>query len=249
MDPAYYTGARGHGPAPSACIAEEDVGRERDPRRSASHPFYERLIRLLSDAGFDTFVKGLCAAFYADGVGRPSLALGRCFRLLLLSYFEGLDSERAISWRVDPLSIRQFLDLELPDAPPGHSTLSRTRRLIDVETHQAVFTWVRTPHPPRAQNRTPGGPGDRRGRQRHGAGRRRRGYHDDGQDAHHSGGVARSRAGGGRAPHRNRGRQGVTLLCLSTGARVQRLQSFVVDQQAIDLSGDVALERARNLSA
>ena len=63
--------------------------------------------------------------------------------MLLLGYFEGLDSERAIAWRAaDALSIRQFLDFALHEVPPDHSTLSRTRRLIDVETHQAVFTWV-----------------------------------------------------------------------------------------------------------
>ena len=84
-----------------------------------------------------------CAKFHAAGVGRPSLAPGRYCRLLLLGYFEGLDSERAMAWRAaDSLSVRHFLDLELHEAPPDHSTVSRTRRLIDVETHQAVFTWV-----------------------------------------------------------------------------------------------------------
>jgi transposase len=63
--------------------------------------------------------------------------------LLLLGYFEGLDSERAIAWRAaDSLSIRSFLGLELHEPTPDHSTISRTRRLIDVETHRAVFTWV-----------------------------------------------------------------------------------------------------------
>ena len=114
-----------------------------DLPRSAGHPFYERLNRVLGDADFDRFVETACAKFYADGVGRPSLTPGRYFRLLLLGYFEGLDSERAIAWRAaDSLSIRQVLDLELHEAPPDHSTVSRTRRLIDVETHQAVFTWV-----------------------------------------------------------------------------------------------------------
>jgi transposase len=76
-------------------------------------------------------------------MGRPSLAPGRYFRLLLLGYFEGLDSERAIAWRAaDSLSIRSFLGLELHEPSPDHSTISRTRRLIDVETHRAVFTWV-----------------------------------------------------------------------------------------------------------
>ena len=114
-----------------------------DLPQSAGHPFYQRLNHVLDDADFDAFVEHRCARFYAAGVGRPSLAPGRYFRLLLLGYFEGLDSERAIGWRAaDSLSIRHSLDVELHDAPPDHSTLSRTRRLIDVETHQAVFTWV-----------------------------------------------------------------------------------------------------------
>ena len=114
-----------------------------DLPKSAEHPFYERLNRVLDEAGFDAVVEAQCASFYADGVGRPSLAPGGYFRLLLLGYFEGLDSERAIAWRAaDSLSIRTFLDFALQEAPPDQSTLSRTRRLIDLETHQAVFTWV-----------------------------------------------------------------------------------------------------------
>ena len=113
-----------------------------DLPRNAGHPFYERLNRILSAAGFDAFVEGLCARFYTT-MGRPSLAPGRYFRLLLLGYFEGLDSERAIAWRAaDSLSLRAFLHLAPPAAPPDHSTISRTRRLFPVETHQAVFTWV-----------------------------------------------------------------------------------------------------------
>ena len=120
----------------------EDSGRA-DLPRSAGHPFYERLNRVLDEAGFDAFVEEQCAKFYADGVGRPSLAPGRYFRMLLLGYFEDLDSERAIAWRAaDSLSLRQFLDVALHDAPPDHSTVSRTRRRIDIETHLAVFTWV-----------------------------------------------------------------------------------------------------------
>ena len=114
-----------------------------DLPRSAAHPFYHRLNRILDDTGFDTFVEERCVQFYADGVGRPSLAPGRYFRLLLLGYFEGLDSERAMAWRAaDSLSVRSFLHLELPDSAPDHSTISRTRRLIDLETHRAVFTWI-----------------------------------------------------------------------------------------------------------
>ena len=111
--------------------------------RSAGNPFYERLNRVLDEAGFDVFAEEQCAKFYADGVGRPSLAPGRYFRMLLLGYFEGLDSERAIAWRAaDSLSLRAFLDIALHEASPDHSTVSRTRRRIDLETHEAVFTWV-----------------------------------------------------------------------------------------------------------
>jgi transposase len=114
-----------------------------DLPRSAAHPFYVRLNRVLDEAQFDAFVESACATFYAPVMGRPGLPPGRYFRLLLLGYFEGLDSERAIAWRAaDSLSVRGFLGLELHEATPDHSTISRTRRLIEVETHRAVFTWV-----------------------------------------------------------------------------------------------------------
>ena len=111
--------------------------------RSVSHPFYEKLNRLLAEYGFDDFVETQCRPFYAEKMGRPSLAPGQYFRLLLLGYFEGLDSERGIAWRAaDSLGVRGFLGLALTEAAPDHSTISRTRRLIDLETHRAVFTWV-----------------------------------------------------------------------------------------------------------
>jgi transposase len=110
---------------------------------SPGHPFYQALNRELDAQGFDEFVEAQCAPFYAPTVGRPSLLPGRYFRLLLIGYFEGLDSERGIAWRAaDSLALRAFLGLGLEEATPEHSTLSRTRRLIDVETHRAVFTWV-----------------------------------------------------------------------------------------------------------
>jgi transposase len=110
---------------------------------AASHPFYRRLNRLLHDGGFDAFVEAQCAPFYAETMGRPGLPPGIYFRLLLIGYFEGIDSERGIAWRAaDSLALRDFLGLNLDEAPPDHSTISRTRRLIDVEIHRAVFTWV-----------------------------------------------------------------------------------------------------------
>lgn len=108
-----------------------------------SHPFYQRLNKVLGQHGFDEWVEGLCQPFYAERMGRPSLPPGTYFRILLIGYFEGIDSERGIAWRIaDSLALRSFLGYDLTQAPPDHSTISRTRRLIDIETHQAVFTWV-----------------------------------------------------------------------------------------------------------
>src|SRR6266849_1405590 len=114
-----------------------------DLPRSPGHPFYQRLNRALAANSFDSFVEAACRRFYAPKMGRPSLPPGRYFRLMLLGYFEWLGSERGMAWRAaDALGIRSFLGLELDEGAPDHSTISRTRRLIDVETHQRVFTWV-----------------------------------------------------------------------------------------------------------
>ena len=95
-----------------------------DLPKSPGHPFYTRLNALLDTHGFDRFVEQLCRRFYASVMGRPSLAPGRYFRLLLLGYFEGLDSERGIAWRVaDSLAIRTFVGLGLDAAAPDHSTI------------------------------------------------------------------------------------------------------------------------------
>jgi transposase len=110
---------------------------------AASHPFYRRLNELLAEHGFDDFVEAECAGFYAETMGRPGLPPGIYFRLLLIGYFEGIDAERGIAWRAkDSLALRDCLGIGLGDEPPDHSTISRTRRLIALETHRAVFTWV-----------------------------------------------------------------------------------------------------------
>jgi transposase len=114
-----------------------------DLPKSPGHPFYQRLNVVLEESGFDRFAEARCERFYAGDVGRPSLPPGRYFRLLLIGYFEGIDSERGIAWRAsDSLAIRSFLGLGLDERAPDHSTISRTRRLIDVETHGEVFGWV-----------------------------------------------------------------------------------------------------------
>jgi transposase len=111
--------------------------------RPAAHPFYQRLNQLLTEHDFDRFVESLCQRFYAVVMGRPGLAPGICFRLLLVGYFEGIDAERGIVWRAgDSLSIREFVGIPLDENAPDHTTVSRTRRLIDLETHREVFAWV-----------------------------------------------------------------------------------------------------------
>jgi transposase len=122
---------------PSLWVATSDLP------SSPGHPFYTRLNAILEAEGFDRFVEDQCRRFYAPVMGRPSLAPGRYFRLLLIGYFEGIDAERGIAWRAaDSLAVRTFLRLGLEEGTPDHSTISRTRRLIDVETHRAVFTWI-----------------------------------------------------------------------------------------------------------
>jgi transposase len=107
------------------------------------HPFYKRLNEVLDRAGFDSFCETNCGSFYHDKLGRPSLPPGLYYRIMMIGFFEGLDSERGIAWRLaDSLTLRQFLSIGWDENTPDHVTISRTRRLIDGETHQRIFTWV-----------------------------------------------------------------------------------------------------------
>jgi transposase len=112
--------------------------------RTGGHAFYEKVNQILEEEHFDAFVEEQCVGFYKDEVmGRPSIAPGVYFRMLMVGYFEGLDAERAIAWRcADSLSLRHFLGYALTQKTPDHTTVSRTRRLLDLETHGGVFTWV-----------------------------------------------------------------------------------------------------------
>ncbi len=112
-------------------------------RGTAGHPFYERLNRILEKHGFDSFVEELCGRYYHETMGRPGIPPGVYFRMLMVGYFEGIDSERGMAWRAaDSLALRQFLGCSLDAAPPDHSSVSRTRRVMDIETHQEIFDWV-----------------------------------------------------------------------------------------------------------
>ena len=115
----------------------------RDLPESPGNPFYEKLNGLLEKADFDVFVENLCAPFYADNVGRRSIPPGRYFRMLLLGYFEGIDSERGICWRSgDSLSARAFVGLGLTESAPDHSSLSRIRKRLPLEGYHEVFGYL-----------------------------------------------------------------------------------------------------------
>jgi transposase len=122
---------------------QEELFYASERAEAPGHPFYQRLNGVLNEAGFDAFCEERCRPFYHQKLGRPSLAPGVYFRLLLIGFFEGINSERGIGWRVaDSLSLRQFLNYGLNEATPDHVTISRTRRLLDEATHQAVFRFV-----------------------------------------------------------------------------------------------------------
>jgi transposase len=114
-----------------------------DMPRSPGHAFYDKLNKLLSDAGFDAFVDEVCKPFYAAKMGAPSLPPGRYFRMHMVGYFEGIDSERGIAWRcADSFSLRDFLRLSNTETTPDHSWLSKTRARLPHEAHEKIFEWV-----------------------------------------------------------------------------------------------------------
>jgi transposase len=122
---------------------QEGLWYEAELATGPGHPFYQRLNEVLDKAGFDGFCETECAQFYHEKLGRPSLAPGLYFRVMMIGFFEGLDSERGIAWRLaDSLTLREFLSIGLDENTPDHVTISRTRRLNEAETHQRIFSWV-----------------------------------------------------------------------------------------------------------
>jgi transposase len=139
----FVESAHGDGDAQATGEARGFVDRARELASAPGHPFYQRLNELLEAEGFDEFVESRCAKFYAARYGRPSLTPGIYFRALLIGYFEGIGAERGIAWRLaDSLALRRFVGIGLDEYTPDQSTISRTRRLIDLDTHHEVFGWV-----------------------------------------------------------------------------------------------------------
>jgi transposase len=113
--------------------------------KSAGHPFYQKLNVLLAEADFDPWIEKRCQRFYAteEKRGQPSIPPGVYFRMLLVGYFENIESQRGIAWRcADSLSLRQFLGIPLEDATPDPKTLSNTRRRLPEEVFDEVFQFV-----------------------------------------------------------------------------------------------------------
>ena len=107
--------------------------------KSPGHPFYRKLNGLLKGIDFDRKVEAICTPYYAQ-IGRPSIPPGVYFRMLVIGYFEGLDSQRAIAWRCkDSLSVREFLGLALDQEGPDHSSLTLIRQRLPLQVHQEVF--------------------------------------------------------------------------------------------------------------
>lgn len=119
-------------------VRQESLFYATERLQTPGHPFYRKLNKILRDADFDDFCEQTCQRSYHDKLGRPSMAPGVYFRLLLIGFFEGIDSERGIAWRVaDSLSLREFIGYGMDEATPDHVTVSRTRRLLDESAHQA----------------------------------------------------------------------------------------------------------------
>ncbi len=122
---------------------QEDLFVATSEIRSAGNPFYEALNGLLDANRFDDFAEELCREFYAETRGRPSVAPGVYFRMLMVGHLEGIDSDPGIAWRcADSISLRGFLGYGLSGNPPDHASLSRTRRRLSLEVHEEVFNWV-----------------------------------------------------------------------------------------------------------
>ena len=116
-----------------------------DLPRSDGHPFYQKLNALLAEAEFDRWIEGRCRRYYEqkEQRGKPSIPPGVYFRMLLIGYFEGIDSQRGIAWRcADSLSLRTFLGVPLGEATPDHSTMSVTRKRLGAEVFDEVFRFV-----------------------------------------------------------------------------------------------------------
>ena len=104
--------------------------------RSPGHAFYDRLQALLKEAGFDAFVEDLCKPYYAPRMGAPSLPPGRYFRMHMVGYFEGIDSERGICWRCSDSLWLWCMDLRISIS--GSASVFESLLCLSSSTHRVA---------------------------------------------------------------------------------------------------------------
>jgi transposase len=110
--------------------------------KGPGHPFYSKLNQVLQEAGFDDYVEKLCEPYYKEG-GRPSIPPGVYFRMVLIGYFEGLDSQRGIAWRcADSLGLRTFLGCSISEETPVHASMTIIRKRLPETIFDQVFSFV-----------------------------------------------------------------------------------------------------------
>lgn len=110
--------------------------------RSAKATFYAKLDETLESIGFAEKVREICAPAYKQtNVGRPGIDPVVYLKMIMVGFFEDLPSERAIAARcADSIAIRRFLNYELEENTPDHSSLTIIRQRLGLETYQKVFT-------------------------------------------------------------------------------------------------------------
>jgi transposase len=110
--------------------------------KGPGHPFYSKLNQVLQEATFDEHAEKLCELYYKEG-GRPSIPPGVYFRMVLIGYFEGLDSQRGIAWRcADSLGLRTFLGYAISEETPVHASMTIIRKRLPESVFDQVFTFV-----------------------------------------------------------------------------------------------------------
>jgi len=89
------------------------------------------------------FIRTLTAACYAEGKGRPSIDPVVYFRMVLVGYLYGIDSDRRLCEDVYcNLACRWFCRLSLEDDVPDHSSFSRIRDRYGEQIYEQGFNEI-----------------------------------------------------------------------------------------------------------
>src|ERR1039457_2402530 len=104
--------------------------------RPAKCSFYSKLDETLESFGFASKVRELCAPAYNNsGNGRPGIDPAVYMKMMMVGFFEDLTSERGIAARcADSIAIRQFINYELTEATPDHSSLRSEEHTSELQS-------------------------------------------------------------------------------------------------------------------